>query len=163
MNSTHGSVGRNDYDIKEYFSHNKITEETKGKLDSTDILILPYKYNEDFYFADESVAFLKYCKQYKQENNIDILADSERIEVRSLNSFDIWMPLIWVANVLLLPVTVNLVSDYISDRRRGREKEACQVDISFKVQDGDKIKELHYKGDAESFREKFEKIDINNL
>lgn len=159
---THSAVGYSQYSLQEYYEKDSISEECHKKVNSSDILIMPYKYNEDFYFADEAVSFYKYCKSKNLEENIDILAD-ENIKVRSLHSFDIWMPLIFVATNILLPIAVNIVSDYIIQKRKGREEEPCDVDITFKVKHGDDFKELHYKGSAEAFKENFEKIDINNL
>lgn len=159
---THSAVGYSGYHLQEYYEKDSISEECQKKIETSDILILPYKYNEDFYFADEAVSFYKYCKSKNLEQNIDILAD-DNIRVRSLHSFDIWMPLIFIAKEILLPIAIAIVSDYIIQKRKGREEEPCEVDITFKVKHGDVFKELHYKGRAESFKENFEKIDISNL
>lgn len=162
MELTHGAVGYSEYPLQEYYEKDNISEECKKKICQSDILIMPYKYNEDFYFADESVSFYKYCKSKNLEQSIDILAD-ENIKVRSLHSFDIWMPLIFIATDILLPIAINIVSDYIIEKRKGREEEPCDVDVTFKVKRGDDFKELHFKGSAEAFKENFEKIDINDL
>ena len=162
MTTTHSAIGYSQYPLQEYYKENNISEECQKKISSSDILIMPYKYNGGFYFADESLSFYRYCKNKNLEQNIDILAD-EDVNVRSLHSFDIWMPLIFVATNILLPIAVNIVSDYIIQKRKGREEEPCNVDISFKVKHGDDFKELHYNGSAEAVKETFEKIDINNL
>ncbi|HBF5318326.1 TPA: hypothetical protein KOQ46_002290 [Clostridioides difficile] len=162
MKMTHSAVGYSEYPLQEYYEKDSISKECQKKVNNTDILIMPYKYDEDFYFADEAVSFYKYCKSRNFEQNIDILAD-ENIKVRALHSFDIWMPLIFIATNILLPIAVNIVSDYIIEKRKGREDEPCDIDVTFKVKHGDDFKELHYKGSAETFKEKFEKIDINNL
>ena len=159
---THSAVGYSEYSLQEYYEKDSISEECQKKIETSDILILPYKYKEDFCFADEAVSFYKYCKSKNLEQNIDILAD-DNIKVRSLHSFDIWMPLIFVAKEILLPIAIAIVSDYIIQKRKGREEEPCDVDITFKVKHGNDFKELHYKGSAEAFKENFEKIDINNL
>ncbi|HBG7072164.1 hypothetical protein ACWJXL_15680 [Clostridioides difficile] len=159
---THSAVGYSEYSLQEYYEKDSLSEECQKKVGTTDILIMPYKYNEEFYFADETVSFYKFCKSRNVEYNIDILAD-ENVKVRSLHSFDIWMPLIFVATNILLPIAINIVSDYIIQKRKGREDEPCDVDITFKVKHGDDFKELRYKGSAEAFKDNFEKIDINNL
>ncbi|HEK8703706.1 hypothetical protein C3O98_04695 [Clostridioides difficile] len=162
MKMTHSAVGYSEYSLQEYYEKDSLSEECQKKVGTTDILIMPYKYNEEFYFADETVSFYKFCKSRNVEYNIDILAD-ENVKVRSLHSFDIWMPLIFVATNILLPIAINIVSDYIIQKRKGREDEPCDVDITFKVKHGDDFKELRYKGSAEAFKDNFEKIDINNL
>lgn len=162
MEMTHSGVGESNYNIQEYVENDSVSNECKKKISSVDFLILPYKYEKNFYFSQEAVSFLKYCRNLDNEHSWDILAD-DNIEIRALHSFDIWMPIIQVASLVLLPISLNLVSNYIWDRMKGRENENCQVDVTFKIQDGEKVKELHYKGDATSFKDRFEKIDINNL
>lgn len=83
--------------------------------------------------------------------------------MRSLHSFDIWMPVIWVASNILLPFAINMVCNYIAEKRKGREKEETQVDVTFIVKSKGKEKSLHYKGDAVAFKESFEKIDLNDM
>lgn len=162
MQMTHSGVGNSKYNIDEYFEKNALSNESRKKINTTDILILPYKYDDNFYFSQESISFLKYCKNLNIDNSLDILAD-DNIQIRNLHSFDIWMPVIWVLSSFVLPIAITLTSNYIWDKIKGRESDNCQVDITFKVKDGETVKELHYKGDADSFKEKFEKIDINNL
>lgn len=146
-----------------YFNTNSIAEDTRKKLETTDFLIVPSEYREnEYYFAQEAISFVKFCRQNNPENSIDLLADSD-IKVRSLHSFDIWMPIIWVAGNVLLPIAINLVSDYIKDKLKGREKEESKVDVTFIVKRENEEKTLHYSGDAKAFKESFEKIDLNKM
>ncbi len=147
----------------EYFEKKFISQETQNKLLTTDFLAIPIKYAEnEYYFAQETIDFLKFCKQNSKEYSFDILADGD-IEIRSLHSFDIWMPVIFIASEILLPIIVNIVSGYISNKMQGREKEDAQVDVTFIVKRDEEEKSLHYKGDAKTFKESFEKIDLNRM
>ena len=110
----------------------------------------------------ETIDFIKYCRLNDAEHTYDVLADGD-ISVRSLHSFDIWMPVIWVASNILLPFAINMVCNYIAEKRKGREKEETQVDVTFIVKSKGKEKSLHYKGDAVAFKESFEKIDLNDM
>lgn len=157
---THSAVGESGYSLNEYFEKNNISEECKAKAETSSIIIMPYKYDGGFYFADESVTFYKYCKSKKED--VEILAD-EDIKVRSLNSFDIWMPLIFVCAEKLFENAIDIVADYIVQKRRGREEEPCDIDVTYRVKHGDDFKEIHYKGNADTFVEHFEKIDLNNF
>ena len=150
-------------DFNAYFISNSISEDTRKKFETTDFLIVPSEYKEnEYYFAQESISFVKFCRQNNPENSIDLLADSD-IQIRSLHSFDIWMPIIWVAGNILLPMAINLVSDYIKDKLKGREKEEAKVDVTFIVKREDEEKTLHYSGNAKTFKESFEKIDLNKM
>lgn len=161
----HGfSLILSDYPFERYFEDYSISNETKGKVDGTDILILPYPYEDSkYYFAQEAVSFVKYCRSINNDIKTDILADYDKIEIRALHSFDIWMPIIWISSEIILPIGVGLVASYIFERMKGREKEECTVKVTFIVKDDKKTKELHYDGDAKAFKEAFEKIDIHKL
>ena len=156
------TIGDSQLNLKDYYSINSISPETQEKMNQNDFMVLPTKYDDNhFYFAQESINFIKFCRN-SSDKRIDILSDGD-IQVRSLHSFDIWLPVIWVATSVLLPLAINLVSNYIYDKLKGREEEASQVDVTFIVKREEEEKCLHYKGDAETFKDKFDKIDLNNL
>lgn len=147
----------------EYYKRKNISENTQNKLGVSDFMAVPVKYQEgDYYFAQETISFLKFCRQNVPEYSFDVLADGD-IETRSLHSFDIWMPVIFVAQSILLPIAVNVISNYIYDKMKGREKEEAKVDLTLIVREGEKEKSIHYNGDARTFKETFEKIDLNEM
>ena len=149
--------------IDEYIRLTHRETSIKEKLDINDFVILPHKYSEDqYYYAQESLDFLKFCKCSDIESKIDIL-DNGDIEVRSLHSFDIWLPVIWVAENILFPAAISLVMNYVYDKLKGRENEKPVIDVTYEVKDGKKAKTLHFKGDLQGFKDKFEKIDISKL
>lgn len=157
------SVLNSNTNFENYFSVNSISEDSQGKLSTTDFVIVPIEYNDnEFYFAQESISFIKFCRQNDPDHSYDLLADHD-IQVRSLHSFDIWMPIIWVASSVLLPFVINMVSSYVYDKLKGREKEEAKVDVTFIVKDDHGEKTIHYSGDAKTFKESFEKIDINKM
>ena len=132
-----------------------------NKINTTDIIALPQKHTDDkYYFAKETVDFVKYCRQNDQNHSYDILSDGD-IEKRTLHSFDIWLPIIFVASQVLLPIAINVVSDYITDKRKGREDEEAQIDVTFEVKHKKKYKSIHFKGNAEQFNETFKNVDLD--
>lgn len=150
-------------DYSDYYAQKKISKETQTKFEFIDFLAIPARYEKnEFYFAQETIDFIKFCRNQSHEHSFDVLADDD-IEIRSLHSFDIWMPIIWVASSVLLPFAINMVSSYIYDKMKGREKEDANVDVTFFVKKGDKEKYIHYSGDAKTFKENFEKIDLNKM
>lgn len=152
-----------DIEYSDYFKKESIVQETRDKLSKGDIVAVPLHYQDgEYYFAQETIDFLKFCRLNDPGHKYDVLAD-EDIKVRSLHSFDIWMPIIWVAQSVLLPMAINMVSNYIWEKRKGHEKEETQIDVTFIVKSNGKEKSIHYMGNAETFKEKFEKIDINKM
>lgn len=149
--------------FNEYFKLDEISKDTQEKLGKVDFLAVPTKYkDDDYYFAQETIDFLKFCRLNSSDYSFDVLADGD-IKIRSLHSFDIWMPIIFVSSKILLPIALDIVSNYIKEKMKGREKEAAKVDVTFIVKNGQEEKSLHYSGDAKSFRDTFEKIDLNKM
>ena len=150
-------------EIKDYFMEKEVSDQLKEKMNNNDMIVLPYKYGDgEYYYAQETINFLKYSRQTNQKLTIDILPDGD-IKVRSLHSSDIWMPFLWIGSSIVLPLLVNLVSNYIWDKIRGREQENSNIHVTIMVQQGQNSKELQYNGDVKNFIETFEKIDFTQL
>lgn len=136
--------------------------DTVKKLEDNDFVALPGTYEKGKYYAQETIDFIKFCREFDKTHKYDILSN-EDITVRSLHSFDIWLPIIFIAETLLLPFGINMVSNYIWEKMRGHEKEETNVDVTFIVKNGEKEKSIHYSGDAKTFKESFERIDFNKM
>ena len=64
-------IGNSNNSFDEYFNTNNISIETQNKLSTVDLLAVPRKYkDEEFFFAQETIAFLKYCKQNSTQYKI---------------------------------------------------------------------------------------------
>lgn len=63
----------------------------------------------------------------------------------------------------LATIAINLCSDYIKDKLKGREKEDTKVDVTFIVKRDGEEKNIRYSGDAKVFKDAFEKIDLNKM
>lgn len=69
---------------------NGVTKKDRTKDQETEVLVIPYKYVDgEYYFAQETVNFIKFTKQQNNGVNIEIPSDPNDIKIRSLNSFDI--------------------------------------------------------------------------
>lgn len=137
--------------------------EINGNVNNADFIAIPSKYKDgSYYYAKESVNFIKYCRKNDLNHSYKLL-DSGDVSELSLHSFDIWMPIICVGSDVLLQLVISMAANYIYDRMKGREKEDTQVDMTFIVKTKGKSKSLHYKGDANAFKQTFDKIDLNKM
>lgn len=142
---------------------NVLEDDTKGPIDNFDCIVLPSPYNENTcYYAQETIDFVKFFQEVNEKISIALL-NNEDVKVRSLHSFDFFMPIIWIAENTLLPIIVGIVSAYIFDKMKGRESEEANVDLSFVVERDNETKIIHYKGPAREFEEKFSQIDLNEM
>lgn len=140
-----------------------VSEDRKNICEEADVLVVPYKFKDDYYFAGEAINFIKYSRSNEDLVSIEIYADMDRIKLRSLHSFDLWLPIVYLTSTFLFPTVVNVVSSYIYDRIKGKEHEESNVKFTMIINDGNSIKEINYDGDAKTFKETFEKIDISKL
>lgn len=149
--------------VDEYIFIANINPDVKQKFDSESFVLLPSKYaSNEYYYAQETIDFIKFCKSNNPDLKMDVL-DNNDITTRSLHSFSIWLPVIWVATEILLPLAVSLAASYVYDKLKGRENESPDIDVTFEVRDGKKSKKIHYNGSFSGFKEKFENIDITKL
>lgn len=149
--------------LEKYFEVETMSDNAQRKLETVNFLAVPAKHVDgEFYYAQETIDFIKFCRQNDPDHSFDVLADGN-VKLRSLHSFDIWLPIIWVATEVLLPIAINVVSNFISDKLKGREKEEANVDVTMIVKRKNEEKTIHYHGDAKTFKESFEKIDLNKM
>ena len=149
--------------LEKYFEVETMSDNAQRKLETVNFLAVPAKHVDgEFYYAQETIDFMKFCRQNDPDHSFDVLADGN-VKLRSLHSFDIWLPIIWVATEVLLPIAINVVSNFISDKLKGREKEEANVDVTMIVKRKNEEKTIHYHGDAKTFKESFEKIDLNKM
>jgi len=156
------------YDFDDYFKTCSVSDDTKDKLEINDLLVLPVKFNSQddttsYFLTQETIDFVKHCRKNESEIKSDILADTDIIATRNLNSYDIFLPIIFIAKEVIFPIAINLVSSFIFNKMKGHEQEDCEVEVKFIVNRDGEQKELYYKGKADAFKEKFTQIDINSL
>ena len=100
-------------------------------------------------------------------NNPDLeIQYSNKSQLLSLHSDEIWLPLVFLASNVSLPIYLNLVSNYIYDRIKGALKtDKHLIHISAECEDKNtgKIKRFNFTGDHEALRQAITKFNINEF
>lgn len=143
-------------------------DNTKERAKSADILFLPdfeVKEGIDRAFQPDTIGFYKYSREVVKDYKLELFENIGEEKILNLHSFDIWIPTIFIASELLLPFIVNLVSNYVYDKLRGRESDEATIHFQLIIEDKakKKSKSLFYKGPQSGFKESFEKVDISHL
>lgn len=134
------------------------------KYDNSSILVLPSRIDQaHICFAQETSDFIKYSKMSHSEISIVPFSNKDDLEIISLHSFDIWMPIFFIAKNIMLPLFIGLLIEYVKQRLKGRETETCQVHIEIIIEREGEYKRIRYNGSANAFNKKFENIDISRL
>lgn len=99
-------------------------------------------------------------------NNYNVKINyNHNVKKVSLNNNEYWLPLIYLASDITLPIYLSMVANYLYEQLKGSlegEKEKSIVHLSIEYKDGDKYKKLNYDGPVEGL-EKFQKINLNEI
>ena len=127
------------------------------KFKSANCLILPYKnFREgvDYCFSEYAQEVLQYSKDNPIDGiNMDIAATDENYKVIEMHSILLQIG-IFLASSVLLPMTVNLVSNYVYDKikKLHQKEDDVQVRVTFiSVYADGTSKALNYDGPASQF------------
>lgn len=138
-----------------------IEQYSKGEDALNNIVLIPQFYPRDGInkaFAYDTVSFYKYTKIKQKYASIGTYTCEEPIPTLALHSNEIWLPVIWIASNILLPTTLNLISNYIWSRMSCLKGENHIVHFHLITEDKEGIlKKIKYDGPIEGL-EKIEKI-----
>jgi hypothetical protein len=81
-------------------------------------------------------------------------------------SGDCWLPLVFLASDITLPIYLNLVSSYLYDKMKGALRgETARVHLTAEYEDPSTglVKRFTYDGDAATLRETIKKFNLNQF
>ena len=83
-----------------------------------------------------------------------------------LNSGDYWLPLVFLASDITLPIYLNLVASYLYDKAKGALiGDTTRVHFSAVYEDKKegKKKQFNFEGDVESLQKTIKRFDLNKF
>lgn len=83
-----------------------------------------------------------------------------------LRSGDYWLPLVFLASDIALPVYLNIVASYLYEKMKGALKnDPTRVHLSVMYEDKEsgKVKRFNFEGDAEALQKAIKKLDLNKF
>lgn len=155
--------------LETYLNKGVFSEETKERVSNAEIVLLPnfnFRDKVDRAFQPDTISFYKYSMANKNNDiNIELFENKGEEKVLALHSFDIWIPTILIVSDVLFPIAINLVSNFVYERMKGRPNDEPTVHFNLIVENKEKgiSKNLSYKGPMDGFNESFGKIDVNKL
>lgn len=141
-----------------------ITDLEQYKNSSSSIVIIPQNTKTNgkslsSYTGD----FAKWIKLNNDNVEIEILPHENKTELRSE---EFWLPLVFLAQDITLPVYLNMVSSYLYEKTKGSlSTDNNRVSLSAKYYNKNTgtYKEFSFKGSTDTFQKKFKKIDMNKF
>ncbi|CAN0540789.1 unnamed protein product [Ectocarpus sp. 12 AP-2014] len=138
---------------------NEIPSASKG------ITVLPESYREvdGLIVKADAGDFTKWVKLNAPE--IEITANEGHSKL-ALRSGDYWLPLVFLASDVSLPIYLNVVSNYLYEKMRGAlrgDKARVHLSAVYEDKKEGKLKRFDFEGDAESLRSAIKKFDLNKF
>lgn len=111
----------------------------------------------------EAGDFVKWLRTRNPQLRVALETTSPKLVLRS---GDIWLPLVFLASDITLPVYLNLVASYLYDKMRGAlkgERTRIHLCAEFEDKTNGKIKRFTFDGDAEALQKAIKRFDLNEF
>lgn len=131
----------------------------------TGITFIPEKYKgcEGLLMKPDAGDFAKWLRQNKSDINVEMRKTDKRLVLRS---GDYWLPLVFLASDVALPIYLSLVSNYIYDRMKGAligEKARVHLEVIYEDKEESITKKFTFEGDGDGLKEAIKKFDLNKF
>lgn len=123
----------------------------------------PYGKLEGLTLPSDAGDFAKWVRQNAPSIKVEARKADRRIVRRSS---DYWLPLVFLAGDIALPIYLNLVANYLYDKMKGALKgETARVHLSAVYEDkkAGVVKRFNFEGDKTSLQEAIKKFDLNQF
>jgi hypothetical protein len=107
----------------------------------------------------------RFAKWMKKNSNI-VVEVAKADGVKSLHSFDFWMPIVFLASDVTLPIYLGVVSNYIYDCLRGalkHDRADVHIEAYYKDSHEEHIRKFSYSGSIEGLKKITKSIDLNKF
>jgi hypothetical protein len=142
-----------DADFRDFMSR-----EPKG------LMIVPEPYGGSTLAMRESAGdFAKWLKLQSPTVPVEVRQPGDRLVLRC---GDYWLPLVFLASDVALPVYLNLVANYIYDKMKGAlkgDKARVRLSAVFEDRDAGITKRFDFDGDPDTLAKTIKRFDLNRF
>jgi hypothetical protein len=143
---------------------NEISEETftydESKIPDTDIVIMPRNIDNGL-FTEDSISLYKEIKN-SGKVSIDFYGGKDNFKGISINSADLWLPVIWIGTNVVLPLALNAFYDFVKSKIGNKDdNNRVHVTIKHKNKTSKHTDVLKYNGNGNGLKtalKSFEKV-----
>lgn len=131
---------------------------------SGEIAIIPEPYGDvPLGLKPDGIDFAKWIKSAHPEFRISLPKELPKI---SLHSSDVWLPLIQLAGNTPLAVFLNMASNYLYDKVKGKltsDKPKIHMSVIYKNKTDGLTRRFEFSGDGDSLSKVIKKFDLNGF
>jgi len=159
------AVADGKYKFEDIYHQPFVKSQILKKIRQADILILPYENfrgRTEYLFPEDTYAFFDYLSEQLKETGLVIEICSTDEEYKEL---ELHADVINIADIILnytiLPLVINLVSNYLYDKLKKYNRKNINTNINLTVEKNGRSKKIHYEGSIENFVEVMKSISKN--
>lgn len=140
------------------------SKEIIKEIEKANVLILPhpngYKDHDKPLFPEETRDFFFFAKEQSAGTDavVDICASDEDFQELELHADLVILPTI-LLSTFVYPFVVNMISSYVYEKARTRNKE-IKIKVDLVVEDDGKSKKISYEGDPDKFESVMKSIKL---
>jgi hypothetical protein len=111
----------------------------------------------------DGVDFAKWIKQNRPEFPISLPKSTPKI---ALHSADVWLPLIHLASDTSMSVFLNMVSNYLYDKVKGKllsDHPKVHLSVMYQNKQDGVTKKFEFSGDGNSLGKAIKRFDLDNF
>jgi hypothetical protein len=153
---------------KNEFTHREGIDDTlQAELDKADVLILPkrnFRPEVPLCFPERTGEIFKFLETEfaKMNKSIGLAVSDDEYKEIELHDFWIYLPTMYIQSQVVLPLIINLLSNWIYDKfaKHPAVKEEPKVKFSAIIETAKGNKEIKFEGDNKSFKQLMDKIEL---
>lgn len=118
---------------------------------------------EDIAAKPDTGDFIKWLKVNKPDINVD---SQKYDKLLFLRSNDFWLPLVFLATDVTLPIYLNIVANYLYDKSKGLlrgEENRIHFSAVYEDRKTGKTKKFIFEGSGEDLNKAIKKFDVNKF
>ena len=123
----------------------------------------PYQGCDGVVLSADGADFSKWLRISRPELNVEVRKPDKLID---LHSVDYWLPVVFLASNVTLPVYLNLVANYLYDRMKGAlkgEKSRVRMEAIYVDHEECVTKKFVFEGDVDALEKSIERFDVNKF
>lgn len=132
---------------------------------NTGLALIPEEYGEkkEVLLQSDGGDFTKWLRAAHPHVSVVVQGQAPKLALRS---GDYWLPLVFLASDIALPVYLNIVASYLYEKMKGALKgDSTRVHLSVVYEDKEsgKVKRFNFEGDTEALQKAVKKLDLNKF
>lgn len=156
-------ISEGNYTFKDVLSKEYAPSSLREEMENCNLLFIPYENFRDrkgLFFPEDTYRLYDYFKENEKSNGIRseiCISDEEYLELE-LHADTVNIASI-IVNSAAFSIVCSMIASYLYDKFKTHNKKDVNMNITVTVEENEKSKTIHYRGNIEDFEKSMESID----